>query len=470
MSPRAARQAASTGRFARLISIGLGLLLVLVVAGYFAGKAWVESYLRSDAFRHFVNREVGQTLHADAEFAPLTFDGMQFYSAGIKTRGYENAAFAEAQLDQLRGTISLRRFFENVWQIDQLQAERVAIRLDGTRLAGEFSSAPASETKAPMSPPAGSSWLPNRVEISSARIREFNLDWGRIAAKSGYLHGLELNGTSTADGWDFTGAGGELATAGFPTLVVHTIRVRERNKSLFLESADFTSPDGGTISAQGLVALDDRVDLSTALAGLDIAPILAEDWRVRLHGKLAGTIRIETPLPVRDALKISGSVRLESGRLEALPVLDQIALFTNSQQFRQITLSAASGDFVRTARELSVNNFVAESQGLIRVEGRFTVIDDQIDGTFSVGIAPARLQWLPGSQKRVFTELRDGYAWAPMTLTGPVNAPREDLTSRLAAAAANTLVEKVESTTRDVIEAGKGAAKGALDLLMPLFK
>ncbi|MEO8351536.1 MAG: hypothetical protein ABI680_07385 [Chthoniobacteraceae bacterium] len=470
MSPRAARQAASTGRFARRLGISLGLFLVLAVGGYFAGKAWVESYLRSDAFRHFVDRKVGQTLHADAEFAPLTFDGMQFYSAGIKTRGYENAAFAKAQLDQLRGTISLRRFFDKVWQIDQLQAERVAVHLDGTRLAGEFAPKFPAETKSPSPSPTGQPWLPNRVEISSARIREFNLEWGRIAAKSGSLHGLELNGTSTTDGWDFTGAGGELATSGFPTLAVHTIRARQRNKSLFLESADFTSPDGGTINAQGEISLDERVDLHTTLKGLDIAPMLPKDWRVRLHGKLTGTIQIETPLPVRDALKISGSVQLESGRLEALPVLDQIALFTNSQQFRQIALSTASGDFVRTARELSVTNFVAESQGLIRIEGRFTVIDDQIDGTFSVGISPARLQWLPGSQERVFTELRNGYAWAPMTLTGPIDAPREDLSSRLAAAAANALVEKVESTARDVFDAGKGAAKSALDLLMPLFK
>jgi hypothetical protein len=93
-----------------------------------------------------------------------------------------------------------------------------------------------------------------------------------------------------------------------------------------------------------------------------------------------------------------------------------------------------------------------------------------IDGTFQVGVAPASLQWLPGSQDRVFTQQRAGYVWAPMRLSGPLSKPGEDLSPRLIAAAQGAIIQGVQSSVRDTIQTGKDAAKGALDLLMPLFK
>ena len=42
---------------------------------------------------------------------------------------------------------------------------------------------------------------------------------------------------------------------------------------------------------------------------------------------------------------------------------------------------------------------------------------------------------IPGAREKVFTESRNGYLWAPMTLTGPLHHPREDLKERLVSAA-----------------------------------
>jgi hypothetical protein len=176
---------------------------------------------------------------------------------------------------------------------------------------------------------------------------------------------------------------------------------------------------------------------------------------------------VQTPLPASGQLVVSGSLQLREGRLEALPVLNQIALFTNTQQYRQLTLTHARADFRRERGELRVTNLTAESQGLLRLEGAFTIAQAVIDGTFQVGVAPASLQWLPGSQERVFTTARDGYLWTTMRLTGPVESPSEDLTSRLVAAAGGAVVEKVENTARDVIRTGREAARSALDLLFP---
>ena len=93
-----------------------------------------------------------------------------------------------------------------------------------------------------------------------------------------------------------------------------------------------------------------------------------------------------------------------------------------------------------------------------------------IDGTFQVGVTPGSLQWLPGSQAKVFTESRGGYVWAPMRLTGPANKPNEDLSKRLIAAAQGAAIEAVQDAAGQAVKTGKDALKGALDLLLPPAK
>src|SRR4051794_27483787 len=114
MRPRTTRRSPSLGRFGRIALISGGALAALLMIGYFAGKAWVESYLRSEAFRAFVNAKVGTTLRSEAECAPFTFNGLNVYSDGVRAVGYEDAPFAEVKIDQLRAELSLRRFFEKV--------------------------------------------------------------------------------------------------------------------------------------------------------------------------------------------------------------------------------------------------------------------------------------------------------------------------------------------------------------------
>ena len=151
---------------------------------------------------------------------------------------------------------------------------------------------------------------------------------------------------------------------------------------------------------------------------------------------------------------MAGSLHISQGELTALPILDEIATFTRTQQFRRLNLSHASGDFVHDDTQLRVTNFIAESDGLIRVEGAFTILNNIIDGTFQVGVTPGSLQWLPGSQGKVFTESHGGYVWAPMHLTGPANKPTEDLSPRLIAAAQGAVIEGVQNAAGQAVKTG----------------
>jgi hypothetical protein len=80
-----------------------------------------------------------------------------------------------------------------------------------------------------------------------------------------------------------------------------------------------------------------------------------------------------------------------------------------------------------------------------------------------LGVTPSSLQWLPGSQERVFTVSRDGYLWSPVRISGLAAKPKEDLSPRLAAAAKSALFDTAEGAAQDATGSAKGLLKGAQD-------
>jgi hypothetical protein len=203
-----------------------------------------------------------------------------------------------------------------------------------------------------------------------------------------------------------------------------------------------------------------------------VSPLLKEDWRARLHGLLNGEARIKVPLKEGGpslATTVTGKVRLERAVIEALPVLNKIADYLRTERFRRVELNQASANVTFDRKGLVVENLVLESKQLIAIRGGFTLENGIVNGTFQVGVTPGPLQWLPGSQERVFNVERDGYVWAPMRVTGPPDALKEDLSSRLIAAAQGAVVEKVEKTATEAVgtavESAKKGAEGVFDLL-----
>lgn len=445
----------------RFVLWAIPVFFVLLVVGFFVAKSAIDSYLRSEKFRQFIAKKAGDTMHADVEMAPLSFSGSTIFADGFRAKGGPDAAFSELQIEQIRTEISLRRFFEKVWQVEQFDVARIRVNLDGPRIDRPMEPA-ASPLSAPPSEHKGNGWLPNRAEIGKATVHDTQLTW-----KDGGLRGTAFEVEPHEGSWQIRGQGGTLTYGKLPPLDLNDVRLRYREPALFVNSAELRQSGGGSLMATGEIDFTRQLDLRLTLVNIDITPYLSEDWRVRARGNLSGEVTVKSPLPTRGGPQIAGSVQLTQGELTALPVLDEIATFTRTQQFRRLNLNKASGDFTQDDSGLSVKNFIAESNGLIRVEGAFTIANGLIDGNFQVGVTPDSLKWLPGSQAKVFTESRGSYVWAPMHLTGPANKPKEDLSPRLIAAAQGAVIEGVQNAAGEAVKTGKDVIKGALDILLP---
>ena len=461
--PRPSRRQTSTAprRAKRFALWSLVALPLLAIIGFFVVKAAAFSYLRSEGFRKFVAQKAGVTLRAECDLAPLQFTGTNIFAEGFKAQGGKDAPFASLALDQMRAEISLRRFFEKVWQVEQVDIQRVTLSLTGPR-ADLPDAPPVGTSTASADEPTGG-FFPNRVEIASATVRDTNLAWAGGGMRNTTVTAVPDNG-----GWKITGQGGKIEQTGLPALDVQALALRYRAPSLFINNAEFRQGGTGSVKATGEINFAERLDLQVAIRDVNLTPFLSDDWRVRLKGQLSGDVTIRGPLPLPAAgPEIAGSISLARGELTALPVLDEIALFTGTQQFRRLSLSRVSADFRQDGAKLRVTKFVAESEGLIRIEGDFIVENSTIDGTFQVGVTPSSLAFIPGSREKVFTESRGGYLWAPMRLTGPLNKPTEDLTARLKQAVGEVIVDTAKGAVQDAVKTGKDTIKNALDLLLP---
>ncbi len=430
-------------------------LIVLIFIGLAGVKMWVNSYLRSPEFRKKISERTAEHLQAQVEIAPIRFDTTEFFCDGLKGEGARDGKFSDIKVENVHGEFHLpgiwrMLFGDKKFRVESVDVQRVAVNFFENRLPLSLPR-PEKENKI--------------TEIGRIGVRELSVGW-----EGGSVNGLAVEAKPVESGWKISGDGGRVKQRGLPDMDIAALRVVHKEPTLFVQEARLRA-EGGEASVTGEVTEHEKVDLQFKVNGANVTSFLPEDWRARLHGRVTGDGRVEIPLNDRPSSSkvITGHAELQQAVLEALPVLDKIANFTRTDRFRRLQLNQVRGDFRSDKNGLRVTNLVVESDRLIVVRGAFTVVNGEIDGTFDLGITPAPLQFLPGSQDKVFSPPRDGYAWTPLRITGPVKTPREDLSARLYAAAENAIVEKVESTATQAVGGAVDTAKKGVNDVLGLF-
>ena len=427
-------------------------LLVLVALFARFGAGW---YFGSERFRRQMTRAIDQELKAEGTFQPLHYSKGTFYSDSFVAQGNGRAFFSDLQADRIRAVMNWRGLLDRRWEVDELNIQNLDVRFadrptqGGTPQPARTVAKPHS-TKPPSKP---SSW---KLDLHKAVIAQSSWRWGSTPATSGSLTKSGFTLAPENGSWLVEATSGTLAQTGWPLLTIESAKLRYTGPSLFVTESALRAGEG-RLKVDGEINFDRAADFQVRFDNVDFAPFLPSDWRVRLHGKIAGTVTVHVPLP-KGAPKIEGDVRLVDGQLEGLPLFDQIATFTQTERFRRVALTRGSVTFSNQGERTVVKKLVLESAGLMRVEGGCTIAKKKVNGRFQIGLTSASLKWLPGSQARVFTVARGGYFWTPVRVSGSVDHPHEDLTKRLLAAAASELLQNSKGTLED-------AARKLLDLI-----
>lgn len=468
-------------------------MLGLLVAGLFAARLWVNSYLRSADFRRMLDRQASTALRADGKFGVMQWQGTEVYNDAFDSVGDADSPLARLSAEGLRARLDFGALWHRAWRVEKIDVQRLGVTLaahhptpDELPPTTETGPSPNSEPPAAETAPepkhgkAGRSpkesprpepgllaeWLPNRVEIGEVKIEDFSLAWnadqpgaaGKLAHTRLSIRPVDEDQRT----WLINGTEGRLSQAHLPPVALKSFAFRAAPHKLYITRVSGQVEGGGRIELSGKQGLDgDRaLDLTADFEALPLAAFLPPDWRARLKGAASGHVHVTGS--AEDGQRAAGHLELRDGKLAALPVLTQLATFTSSERYRQVPLQKASADFDWTNGDLTVTRLQIESEGLLRVEGGFTVQNNQMDGMLQVGVARSATRWLAVMGAQVFDQPEhDGYAWTSVRLTGPANHPTEDLSPRLIAAVQNAAIKKAQQGTDAVLD----TAKSLLDLL-----
>jgi len=470
----------------KIVLVGGGVLLVALVVGLLMAKSMLNDWLHGEGFRDWLVKRAATVLRSEVALGDLEWEGSEVYTKRFEALGHEEAGFSELVLDGVRargGGIA-----DKAIRVPEVTVNRLDLRFSSKRKA-----APAPDvksgvtpvaTRGPRVPPWLATYLPNRVEVDEIMIASTRVSVEKAEGEVFLLNGTKavLKPDFRTGFWTISGKGGKIALPNQPEITLKDLGLRWKGKELFVDRCALGIFEKGHVDGKGEIGFEDpgRFDLDLEISAIDVDELIEGDWEDRLAGTIHGPVRI-TGAP--GALVYEGTLNLTEGVVEAMPVLKRIAQYTRSARFERLVLNQAKSDFKREGDRLELRNLVLQSDGLVRVEGQVDLVGEQISGDLRVGVTPGTMRWIPGAERLVFTEDKEGFLWAPLKLTGTTTEPKEDLSARLIAAAGSAVIDELPAglleSAQELLGPGGGKSspedlldqgKKMLDLLSPFLK
>ncbi len=434
------------------------MLAVLTVA-LFVLKSQLMKFLESAEFQHWIVKKVEQTLDAKVTLSPLTWrkgemEAEHFALTKNSEKNRTNLVLEgnHARTDGIsHRTVLVPEITVNRLDLSIAPRSEQPTSDDEAAPSANLSHEPSSAD--PELPRWLRRFLPDSVDVEIIRISSGQVSVGPMNAPLFLLTNTraDLYPDFRTHTWEIRANGGKLALPNRPEMSMKNFTVRWNGDELYLDQVSVGIFKDGFLESTGVLTFTPKqeIDVTTEFSAIQVTDLIEDTWRERLSGTVRGTVRSRGAM---DSPVYEGSATLSDGMIQSLPILKTIASYTRSERFERFVLDQARADFRRDGERLELRNIVLQSDGLARIEGSVDIVGNQLDGKLRVGVTPGTMRWIPGAERLVFTEDRDGFLWTPMSLTGTTDQPREDLTSRLIAAAGRSLVE---DTAGSVIDAAK---------------
>ncbi|CAN5789730.1 hypothetical protein BH11VER1_BH11VER1_23520 [soil metagenome] len=428
--------------FGRILLWGT-IIIVLGLSGFaLFGYIWVNRYIKSDAFRDLIVRQLGMATDSQVAVENFSWAGDNLYLAKSVFSPREIRGWKQIEAEGVQSTVDWSDARKGLVRIPIISMDWLRVDLSSINDTVKVDPSEFEATSAPPAIPGWlKGWIPNRTEIGKVEVESFEL----TPAKDNPIvtvTGMRLTGKPAKDegAWILRGESGEIRFAGQDKpFRVTSINTRMDARSLAVNDAVARWLGDSEVTARGDLPFEKGKPWSFKgrVSNLDLSHVLSKDWQTKLSGVMEGDYEVNPEM-------LKAKIRVKSGIAQNMAVLDRVADFTRTDRFRRVVLDEAVADIERKGGVIKVTNLLLQSNGLMRVEGGFTMQGNLIDGTFFVGVSPETLRWIPGAQGRVFTEQRaggpPGFVWTTVRITGDVNRPNEDLSNRLLAAAGKALL------------------------------
>jgi hypothetical protein len=434
------------------LRLPLILVAAVIISLLLGGGIALYAFVRSDACNAWLTQRLNRSLRVDGKLEPITWNGSTFFSSGYSGTGRTKSRLNSLDASDISAHLNWPMLFSRIWDLDQVNVEKANLHL-GKGSTGEQ---PSSNSRSGINLPHLSVF---DFQIDHVAVNQGNLYWSAGQNQSGELLGTKITATRRGeDSWDVSASGGKAQHTGLPSVTLDALSASTESKGVTITQAKLLGQNGGTISLNGFVALDDAQTsrIHAEFSGLSINDLYPE--KLHLNGIASGNADYAGTIQREDAGTTTGSLHVDKLRVDWSVFLGKIGSFIKVSGMNDWALDSVDTQLVYRGQHIEFSHLVGRYQDQAKIEGNGTIDSGQINATFSLGLSPAILNWLPGVQQKVFTEQRDGLYWASVQLTGTPQNPKEDLSKRIASALQ-------ESVGKELKDQAKDAVKSFLDLL-----
>jgi hypothetical protein len=440
----------SVQRLRRPLVILAALILCLLLGGAIA----LYSFVHSDACSGWLAHRLNHSLRIDGKLQPISWNGLSFSSSGYSGTGRPKSRVSSLDASNISAHLNWPMLLARTWDLDQVSVEKATVYV------GKMVQNPEQQKTSTSSSGIN---LPHLItfdfQIGRIAINQGNLHWSAGPDELGELLGTKVIAIRRGeDAWEVSASGGKAQHSGLPPVTLESLAASTESKGVTITQGKLLGENGGMISFNGFVALDEEraSRLHTEFSGISINDLYPET--LHLNGIASGTADYSGTIQREDTGTITASLHVDKMRVDWSVFLGKIGPFIKTSAMNDWALDSVDTQIVYRGEHMEFSNLVAKYQDQARIEGTGTIDSGQINATLSIGLSATILKWLPGVQQKVFTEQRDGLYWAPMQLTGTPQNPKEDLSKRIASALQESVGQELKDQAKDAI-------KSFLDLL-----
>ena len=259
--------------------------------------------------------------------------------------------------------------------------------------------------------------------------------------------------------WSLSARGGKVAREGLPALELE--RVSATHSSSGWNIGGFALRDGAKGALAGSAANE-----SGAWSGefswqdLDAGRILPGKSAAYLAGRMSGDATL------RDGV-LRGKTKLSGASVEKVPQMVQMASLFAGENWDRVPWDVFRFEFTRTVDgRVEFEKLEAVSPKGIALHGKGHYAQDSLAADLQLGVSGANRPWLVAFVPSIFRAQKSGYFWTTVRVSGTPDAPVEDLTSRLATAAATVPAAAAVEAAAEIPGAAVEAADGLLRSLI----
>lgn len=475
--------------FVRAIAAGALLALPALLA-------WNQtlSYLQGDSFRHWLEGRLSEQTGTQVLLAEnMVIEGSRVRQTLVEADG--QGQLRRGTAERLSMEVERLALLRRVLHINKLTMEEGALSVQLPQAA-----APGQQNSTAPRPPRKGDGKRNKQQPAGTTAAAQSA--GFFSLQGIQLDALECKNTDFTlltgqEGSNYTLQGTTLTAAPEPNAPHHWRATLENGhvttpfsflKNFSLKHANvlydgrdsYTVPECRFMLTPGEIRLqahlnqaENRWSADIAVNKANVHRLLSDDWKKRLHGELYGKLLLTAEGGM--IRKGSGSLSLQQGTLEGLPILSDLKL-QNTYPYRTLITEKANCriSFPYTEKRLNIENAwmfdnidVRTKGGDLRITGYVLIGQGgELGGTLVLGIPQKYLPELAVPSDitaRLFNGHGDaGYAWLNINLSGTIQDPQEDLSVRL-----TTLISAaVPQAAEQLLQAGTGAAAELLNSVL----